>query len=110
MTCVKTGCHIYLEPYGEYAYGDAFEIEPILPEDHKLWYKIGKEDALKIKNTAYFNLVARSREPINGMDHIHYVVHDWDNWFNQGLGASPTETLRASILITNNFTRETRKI
>ena len=25
MTCVKTGCHIYLAEYNQYAYGDAHE-------------------------------------------------------------------------------------
>lgn len=27
MTCSKTGCHAYLEQYGEWIYGDAFEYE-----------------------------------------------------------------------------------
>ncbi len=25
MQCIKTGCFVYIEPYGSWAYGDAFE-------------------------------------------------------------------------------------
>lgn len=102
MPCVKTGCHIWIEPYQEFAYGDAFEIEPILPEDHMLWHKIPREERDKVKNTAYFNLVHAGREPINGFDHVHYIVHNYDNWFGM-------HTQR-QFLITNNFTRVTKPI
>lgn len=30
MTCIKTGCLVYLEQYGEYVYGDAFEVSSVL--------------------------------------------------------------------------------
>lgn len=30
MTCIKTGCLIYLQQYGEWAYGDAHKCDDIL--------------------------------------------------------------------------------
>jgi hypothetical protein len=30
MTCIKTGCLAYLHQYGEYVYGDAFEVNGVL--------------------------------------------------------------------------------
>jgi hypothetical protein len=80
MPCTRTGCHIFLETHDEYLWGDAYEVGDV----------------------AYFRLSFRSRQKINGMERVHYVVHDFDNWFNKGedLGA-----LRDSLLITNNFTR-----
>jgi hypothetical protein len=109
MTCIKTGCHAFLVPYNEFVYGDAFEIEPILPADADLWrdLNIRKFDTSKIRNTAYFHLVARSREPINNLNEVHYVIHDWDNWFNSGELSSNIVRLNCSFLMTNNFTRET---
>lgn len=54
MTCIKTGAHAYINAYGEFVYGDAFEIkgllimrivesrrEPIFP---KLHMRIGEPD------------------------------------------------------------------
>ena len=32
MTCTRTGCQIYIEQYGEYAYGDAFEVDGLVRE------------------------------------------------------------------------------
>lgn len=103
MTCIKTGCHIWIEPYQEYAYGDAFEIEPVLPDDAKIWRFLANNKIDKlIRNTAYFNLVTRSMEPINGNTSIHYTIHDYAGWFGKDTNHQ--------FLITNNFTRETRSI
>lgn len=59
MTCTKTGCHIFISPYGEYAYGDAFELEGV----------------------AYFRIVQRARSPIFPV--LHYTIIDFDNWFDK---------------------------
>lgn len=103
MTCVKTGCHIYIEPYQEYAYGDAFEIEPWLPSiSAKMLRELSCNGYLSdIKDIAYFHLVGRSMTPINGLLEVHYTIHDYADWFGK-------DTNR-SFLITNNFTKETRK-
>jgi len=69
MTCTKTGCHIYIWPYQEYAYGDAFEIGP----------------------TAYFRLVQRSFTPLFPM--IHYTVRDIADWFDQDGSSQRPSTL-----------------
>lgn len=109
MTCMKTGAHIYLVPYREFVYGDAFEIEPVLPRDAKMvWPKLNQANVSElVRNTAYFNLAARSREPINNLTEVHYIVHDWDTWFNNGELTSTLLRLNHSFLHTNNFTRET---
>jgi hypothetical protein len=111
MTCTKTGAHIYLVSYREFVYGDAFELEPFYgPEKEvaKLIRELSYNGHLEqIKDFAYFHLIARSREPINELREVHYVVHDWDNWFNKGTLSSHFERLNTSFLMTNNFTRET---
>lgn len=58
--CIKTGCHVFLEPYCEYAYGDAFEEEGML----------------------VLRLAARSLYPINGNKVIHFTIRDWSSWFD----------------------------
>lgn len=106
MTCVKTGCHIYLLPYREFAYGDAFEIEPILVDENtnKNWRKVHNAGLYyTIKNTAYFRLVGRSFSPINERLDVDYIIHGWDNWFNSG---EVEGRLSDSTLITNNFTKK----
>ena len=59
MSCTKTGCHVLIDPYGEYAHGDAFELGDI----------------------AYFRIVRRSRKPMK--DVIHYTIRDYDAWFDK---------------------------
>src|SRR5262245_12940789 len=98
MPCIKTGCHIWIQPYREYAYGDAFEIEPILPEHSDIWRNLKQQGLIeKIKEIAYFRLVGRGFEPLNGVNEVHYVVHDYDNWLDKDS--------RLSTVITNNFTK-----
>jgi hypothetical protein len=55
MTCVKTGCHIYLAEYREWAYGDAFEVDDV----------------------AIFHIVERGFEPLREVKHftIHRLTH-----------------------------------
>lgn len=111
MTCTKTGAHIYLVPYREFVYGDAFELEPFVGSEKEIYNlvrELSYEGYLeKLADFAYFHLVARSREPINDLTEVHYVVHEWDNWFNQGVLSSHFERLNASFMMTNNFKRET---
>lgn len=89
MTCTKTGALIYIEQYGEYAYGDAFELTP-KNEYNNTYF-----------NIAYFNIVLRSRSPINGILK-HYTVHDIEHWF--GPHNLDTNIEGKSVLITANFT------
>lgn len=82
MTCLKTGCHVWVEPYGEYAWGDAFRLEATLPDDKTIWrelhnYKLTE----RIQDLFYFRISGTSFDPINGLDHIHGVIHSYDNWF-----------------------------
>lgn len=59
MTCMKTGCHIWIENYGEWGYGDAHHIRG-------LWV---------------FRLVATSFEPMNAR--CHYTVTEIEDWFDR---------------------------
>lgn len=59
MTCIKTGCHVFIEPYGEYAYGDAYEVAAV----------------------RYFRLVQRSRKPLAPT--LHFTIHSFHDWFDK---------------------------
>lgn len=59
MTCVKTGCHIYIIPYGAFAYGDAHEVDGVY----------------------FFRLVERAPVPTGPV--IHYEVNNFDTWWDQ---------------------------
>lgn len=61
MSCIKTGCHVYIEPYGEFAYGDA--------------YQFG--------DTFVFLLVQVNRAQILG-ERVHAIVSHVDQWFDKG--------------------------
>lgn len=63
MTCVKTGCHIYIIPYGTFAYGDAHEVDGVY----------------------FFRLVDTSDGPIAGT--IHYEVNNYDSWWDKDKNA-----------------------
>lgn len=72
MTCTKTCCHAYIAEYGEYVYGDAFEIAGV----------------------AVFRIVQRSFSgPI--MDRVHYTVAEIGEWFDKDRTDSPVSTLIA---------------
>lgn len=78
MECVKTGCHAYLEQYGEYVYGDA--------------HKIG--------NMLIIRIVQRSHEgPI--IDRLHYEVRSIEGWFDKDVN-EPNE--RPSTLFAFAYT------
>jgi len=61
MTCVKTGCHIYIIHYGLYAYGDAHQVGEGGPY--------------------FFRLFEESDMPIS--DRLHYEVDNHDSWWNR---------------------------
>lgn len=79
MACVKTGAHIYLEPYGEYAYGDAFEVDQI----------------------AYFRIVETRRSPIRPK--LHYTVQFFENWFDQHSGGVSTLITKSETFINHGY-------
>lgn len=79
MTCTHTGAHVWIEQYGEFAYGDAFEVESV----------------------AYFNIVMRSRSPITTRVK-HYTVHEIEHWF--GPHELDTNVEGKSVLISARFT------
>lgn len=87
MTCTKTGALIWVEQYHEWAYGDAFEVET----DHETGYNV----------VAYFNIVLRSRQPIN-YSVKHYTVHEIEYWF--GPHELDTNIEGKSVLIAATFT------
>ncbi len=76
MTCIKTGAVIFIEPYQEFAYCDAFEIN----------------------NIAYFRIVERIRlgQSKDILLDINYVIYDYQNWFDK-------DSKTTSTLITNNY-------
>lgn len=64
MTCIKTGCTVYLDCYGEWLYGDAFRTD---------------------NGTYYFRLVDRTRNKQMLEDYgsrLHFSVESFDNWFD----------------------------
>lgn len=74
MHCTKTGCHVHVAEYGEYAYGDAFEIAGV----------------------AVFRIVQRSRRPLQSK--LHYTVAEIGEWFDKD-----SSTVRTSTLIAKRF-------
>jgi hypothetical protein len=69
MQCIKTGCLAYLEEYGEYVYGDAFEME----------LDAGPGS---LTSVYVFRLCDRSFRPINGKN-LHFRVHSINHWFDE---------------------------
>jgi hypothetical protein len=59
MTCVKTGCHIYIIPYGTFAYGDAHEVDDVY----------------------FFRLVETKNTPTAEV--IHFEVNGYDSWWDK---------------------------
>lgn len=59
MTCIKTGCQVFLDGYQEYAYGDAFLIDGVY----------------------LFRLCERSFTPIN-WPIKHFTIENYANWFD----------------------------
>jgi hypothetical protein len=74
VTCTKTGAHLYLEEYGLYAYGDAFETTG---------------------GQAVFRIVQVGQQPIQSR--IHYTVHEIEEWFDRHVRTGETSTLIAKL-------------
>ena len=71
MTCVKTGCHIYIIPYGLFARGDAHEVD----------------------GTYFFRLMELSGIP--QQDVIHYEINGYDSWWEKDISPWTISTLVA---------------
>jgi hypothetical protein len=67
MQCIKTGSHIYLAQYAEFAYGDAYE----------------GPNGLHV-----FRIVQRSFEPLR--DVRHFTVYQISEWFDKDSGQTST--------------------
>lgn len=63
MTCIKTGCHVWLEPHQQWAYGDAFEMFGV--HFFRLCEKRFHRDGGPILPTK------------------HFTVTDWALWFDE---------------------------
>lgn len=61
MQCIKTGCHVYVDPYGEYVYGDAYDANGVL----------------------VLRIAGRTHEPGAFGPNIHFTVHNADHWFDE---------------------------
>lgn len=59
MTCIKTGFHAFFEPYREYLYGDAYEVDGVF----------------------VFRVCARSFEPSRSVK--HFDILGYANWFDK---------------------------
>lgn len=114
MSCTKTGCHIWIEPWHEWAYGDAFEIGPFKTNDRHIIDQInrflnkpreGWENGLGqyVTNIAYFKIVRRSFTPINGYRVKHYTVHTFED-FGGFSDEVEKDYWPPVMLISNNFT------
>lgn len=73
MECKKTGCHIYIEQYSCYAYGDAFEG----------------------RGVALFRIVHTEFEPISST--LHYKVGDVGQWFDRERDGAISTLVTASF-------------
>jgi|DEB0MinimDraft_12_1074336.scaffolds.fasta_scaffold07182_6 hypothetical protein len=79
MKCTKTGCHIFISDYDEWAYGDAFEGNGL----------------------ALFRLVVTDRKPLR--DVVHYTVFTCDVWFERDNPEQPTSTLISANFINHGY-------
>ena len=71
MQCVKTGAHVFLEEYGSWVYGDAFQYGGAL----------------------FVNAVYAGHDPARPVK--HYTAHRIDHWFNE----SRTSEAAPSVLV-----------
>lgn len=78
MPCTKTGCHVYLEPYNSWAYGDAFEDNNLL----------------------ILRLVTHSHKgPVEGFRVQHFTVYNFLYWFDD----RATSVSHPSTMISHNY-------
>lgn len=81
--CIKTGAHVYLAPYGEYAYGDAFLMGGVY----------------------LFRIVARSRDPI--FPYRHFTVHSAEATSYLSFKDGNVETILALEVTSHSYYGET---
>lgn len=87
MECIKTGCHIWLEEYREWAYGDAFELA-IDGGPGNLSY------------VYFFHLCARSHTPIRPVK--HFTVGTIDHWFDDSRTSDDHNSTLVSRFVINH--------
>jgi hypothetical protein len=78
MPCIKTGAHVYIEPYGEYVWCDAFSLDARCNWNNA---KLASYKVL-IEPVYLFRIVRRSFEPLT--PRLHFTVHSYDQWFDNG--------------------------
>jgi len=69
MTCIKTGCQIFIAPYQEFAYGDAF----------------------RVGNVYVFRLCERGFAHITG-PLKHFTIDNWVYWFDDAKTSQATNS------------------
>lgn len=86
MTCIKTGCMVYLDCYGEWLYGDGFRTD---------------------NGTYYFRIVQIIRDPEEARDYgrLHFSVEGFDNWFDIDAtsGARPSTLIAKGEVIYHGY-------
>lgn len=75
MSCIKTGCYVYLAPHDMWAYGDAFEMFGVY----------------------FFRICQVERKPIG--DRRHFTINDWAIWFDE----NKTSMAQNSTMICDPF-------
>lgn len=78
MPCIKTGAHIFVEPYNEYCWCDTFAIDPVCNVDDRMLAR----DKIQIDAVYLFRIVKRSFTPLD--TRLHFTVHNFDEWFDKG--------------------------
>jgi hypothetical protein len=68
MTCIRTGCLAYVAPYGEWVYGDAYEVDGAL----------------------IIRCAGHDRDPSGFGSRRHFTVHDFEHWFDKDSTAIST--------------------
>lgn len=102
MTCVKTGVHVYIDEYGEYAYGDAFLYSPWHNGFDKqlVLRRLSINERSLINDTLLIRASCRSLKPINSMTVVHFRIRTVSEWFgrhNEIMHKHP------STIISNNY-------
>lgn len=92
MGCVKTGCHVYVEEYDEYVYGDAFAVDGYSPQSN---YEIAAK-GIQVQAVHCFRIVQRSKEPITRT--LHFTVHKIAEWWDKGHEAEWNSRINSTLL------------
>lgn len=83
MSCIKTGCLVYLDQYGEWVYGDAFEFA---------------NQVLVIRAVA----VARTLEEMVNDGYgskRHFTINEIAEWFDRPSNRSPRKQADVSTIV-----------